>query len=105
MPKKKTYKPSGFNARNLTKAQLKLLLKHLTKAYASRGTGVKGWVTTAIARVKANIEDDTQNVSPRIANRLRRALELNTSVGEAWSLPEPFAPRGTDALVKVLDAC
>ena len=102
---KKTYKPSGFNARNLTKAQLTLLKKHLAKTYASRGTGVKGWTTTVIARVKANIEDGTQNVSPRIANRLRRALELNTSVGEAWSLPEPFAPKGTKALVKLLAAC
>lgn len=93
----KDYKPSGFNARDLKPAQRKLLLAHLTNAFDTRGHRVQGWIAKCLARVKGNLKDDTQNVSPRIVNRLRRAIALNREAG--------FAPRATAALVKHLDAC
>lgn len=93
----KDYTPSGFNARELTQAQRTLLLTHLTHAFDTRGHRVKDWVAKCIARIKGNLKDDTRNVSPRIVNRLRRAIELNGERG--------FAPRATAALDKHLDAC
>jgi hypothetical protein len=93
----KDYTPSGFNARELTQAQRTLLLTHLTHAFDTRGHRVQGWVAKCVARIKGNLKDDTQNVSPRIVNRLRRAIALNREAG--------FTPRLTAALVKHLDAC
>lgn len=96
MAKKSDYTPSKFHAREFKR--LDLLIKHLTHAHDTRGNRVQAWTTRCLARIKAQLEDDNaRNVSPRILNRLQRAIALNADAG--------FAPRGTAALVKALNAC